>query len=278
MHKFNVLVDTRWLLNHLKDPNIKVIEISGPFVPYNFYGHIPGSIVLDWRQHFWHKKMRDFVKDDFEKLMSLIGVSNSTTVICCSLGKQFMTYVFWIFKLFGHKDVRILDGGLAKWMYENLPLERKARDLAIGPTTAYNAGEPDNEIRVFRDYVLNCLKRDDVIIIDARSPQEFEGKLINAPGLVQEGAYCSGHIPRSVNIHFEENFRQDGLFKSINELREIYHRYGVSSDKEVITYCRTGHRASVTWFVLKCLLNFPRVRLYDGSWTEWGNLVSAPIE
>jgi len=157
-------------------------------------------------------------------------------------------------------------------------LHKKPSALSASTTTRYKAEKQNSNIRAFRDYVLASLDRDDVTIIDARSPQEHKGELINAPGLVQEGSYCSGHIPGALNIHFEENFQSNSTFKSISDLKEMYQSYGVSPDKEVITYCRTGHRGSVTWFVLQCLLSFPKVRLYDGSWTEWGNLVSVPVE
>ena len=274
----SVLAETSWLEDHLNDPNVRVIEIEGLFIPYNFSGYIPGSVVLNWRKDFWRPENRDFLrKDQFEALMSRIGVSNNTTVILSSLRKQFSTYAFWLLKYYGHEDARVLNGGLAKWMGENRPLVAQPTNRTFA-SVKYQAKDRNESMRAMRDYVLDHLGKSDVAIVDVRSPQEYHGELFAPPGTPQEGAYCKGRIPGAVGIHFEENVQPDQTFKSPEELRKIYDAKGLTPQKEIIVYCRTGHRASFAWFTLTYLLGYPRVRVYDGSWTEWGNLVSAPIE
>ncbi|MBS7623245.1 sulfurtransferase [Candidatus Bathyarchaeota archaeon] len=273
------LVETHWLAQHLEDQDIRVIEIDPAPLPPNNIGHIPNSVVLDWRRDLWHGTSRDFVTGrDFQSLMERSGVTNDTTVICCSLVKQFSTYLFWFLRYNDHKKVKVLNGGLQKWISDRLPLTSDVKTLGHSNAGFYRPASPNINMRALRDYVLTNMRNRDLILIDARTPQEFRGELINVPELPQEGSYCAGHIPGAEHVFFEENFLPDGRFKPSRELKQIYISRGIRPDKEIVAYCRSGHRATVIWFVLTQLLGYPNVRVYDGSWTEWGNLVGAPIE
>lgn len=273
------LVETHWLAQHLEDHNIRVIEIDPAPLPPNNIGHIPNSIVLDWKIDFWDKTRRDFVTGrDFQNLMERAGIANDTTVICCSLVRQFATYLFWFLKYNNHQKAKVLNGGLEKWISDKLPLTSEFKGLSRTAISRYRTENPDTSLRVFRDYVLKNLLNEDMILVDARTPQEYTGELINVPKLPQEGSLRAGHIPGAKHVFFEENFQPDGRFKPTKELNQIYISRSITPDKEIITYCRSGHRATVTWFVLSHLLSYPNVKVYDGSWTEWGNLVGAPIE
>jgi thiosulfate/3-mercaptopyruvate sulfurtransferase len=192
--------------------------------------------------------------------------------------RQFATYLFWFLKYDNHQKAKVLNGGLEKWITDRLPLASESKRLSKAPITRYRAEDPNAALRVHRDYVLRNLDNQDVILVDARTPQEYSGELINVPELSQEGSLRAGHIPEAKHIYFEENFLPDGRFKPTKELRQIYVSRGITTDKEIISYCRSGHRATVTWFVLSQLLSYPDVKVYDGSWTEWGNLVDVPIE
>jgi len=273
------LVETHWLAQHLEDHNIRVIEIDPAPLPPNNIGHIPNSIALDWKIDFWDKTRRDFVTGrDFQNLMERAGIANDTTVICCSLVRQFATYLFWFLKYNNHQKAKALNGGLEKWISDKLPLTSEFKGLGRTAISRYRTENPNASLRVFRDYVLKNLLNEDVILADARTPQEYTGELINVPELPQEGSLRAGHIPGAKHVFFEENFQPDGRFKPTKELNQIYISRSITPDKEIITYCRSGHRATVTWFVLSHLLSYPNVKVYDGSWTEWGNLVGAPIE
>jgi thiosulfate/3-mercaptopyruvate sulfurtransferase len=210
--------------------------------------------------------------------MERSAVTNDTTVICCSLVKQFSTYLFWFLRYNDHMKAKVLNGGLQKWISDKLPLTSDVKTLSHSNVGIYRSASPNISIRALRDYVLTNIKNRDVILIDARTPQEYEGELINVPELPQEGSFYAGHIPGAEHIFFEENYLPDGRFKPPKELKQIYISHGIRPDREVITYCRSGHRATVVWFVLSQLLGYQNVRVYDGSWTEWGNLVGAPIE
>lgn len=273
------LVDAQWLEERLADKKIKVIEISGIMIPQNIRGHIRGSVVLDWRKQLWNPSNRDFLnKSQFEDLMSRIGVSNESTVVLVSLKKQFAAYAFWLFKYYGHRSAYLLNGSLIAWMNQNRELLSGSVTPSKEPLTRYVASEPNSSIRASRDYVLSKLKNEGTVIVDVRTPEEYRGELLSAPGSTQEGAYCKGRIPGAVHFFFEENTSQDERFKPRAELQRLYESKGISKDKEVLIYCRTGHRSTFAWYVLTYLLGYPNVRVYDGSWTEWGNLVSAPIE
>ena len=273
------VVDAQWLESRLSDRNLKVIEITGVMIPPNFRGHIKGSILLDWRKHLWGPTNRDFLtKGQFGSLMERIGVSNDTSVVLVSLKKQFAAYALWLFKYYGHKNVYLLNGSLTAWMNQNREVLPGFTSPSKEPVSKYQAQEPNLNIRSSRDYVMSKLQSNGTVIMDVRTHEEYRGELLSAPGSQQEGAYCKGRIPGAVHVFFEDNTSQDERFKPLAELQRMYESKGVTKDKEVLIYCRTGHRSTFSWFVLTHLLGYPNVRVYDGSWTEWGNLVSAPIE
>jgi thiosulfate/3-mercaptopyruvate sulfurtransferase len=275
----DILVDTSWLSEHYEDQDLKIIEIDTPPLTRIITKYIPNSLVIDWKNDLWHIAKRDFVVGaDFKRLMESVGISNNDTIVCCSTIKQFAAYAYWIMKYNNHKDVRLLDGGPEKWISEGNPVADTPHRPKEYSINKYEINNVNSKIRVFRDYVLQSLQRNDVILLDARSPEEYQGKLINVPELTQEGSLRAGRIPGAKNIYFEENFQPDGTFKSISSLQHIYSFKNITSDKEIITYCRMGHRATLVWFVLSQLLRYKNVKLYDGSWTEWGNLVNVPIE
>jgi thiosulfate/3-mercaptopyruvate sulfurtransferase len=271
-----VLAETEWLEENLDDPDLKIIEINPAPLPPNTQGHIPKSIILDWKMDLWHPTIRDFITErNFEKLMEKSGITNDSQVIFSSLVLQFASYAFFTFHYNGHKNLKILNGGLQKWIAERRPITKQ---LSSPEKSKYKSSKSNNSIRVHRDYVLNNLRKKDVILLDARTPEEYKGELINVPELPQEGSYRAGRIPGAIHIYYEENIQRDCSFKPLNELKKMYLSNGITPDKEIITYCRTGHRATLVWFVLTRLLEYSNVKVYDGSWTEWGNLVNAPIE
>jgi thiosulfate/3-mercaptopyruvate sulfurtransferase len=272
----HVLVTTDWLAEHLDDPAVVVAEVDEDPDLYED-GHIPGAVKLHWKDDLQHALVRDVVtREQFERLMTERGISNDTTVVLYGdKNNWFAAYAYWYLKVYGHRDVRLLDGGRQKWIDEG-------RGLTIAlprPSPAsYSAPELDESIRIRRDDVLAGLDDPGVVLVDVRSPQEYAGELVAPPGYEQEGASRSGHIPGARSIPWATAVRDDGTFKDLDELREIYASQGVTPDKEVRAYCRIGERSAHTWFVLRELLGYERVRNYDGSWTEWGNLVDVPIE
>jgi thiosulfate/3-mercaptopyruvate sulfurtransferase len=271
-----VLVETDWVAEHLGDSSIRLIEADEDVLLYEV-GHIPGAIKLDWHVDVQDRVTRDFVdQQGFEQLMSRWGISNETTVIFYGdKNNWYACYSFWLFSIYGHRRMKIMNGGRAKWEAEKRPVTREVPQFA--PTT-YHAQPGDESIRAFRDDVAAGLKNLERRLIDVRSPQEYSGELIHMVNYPQEGAQRGGHIPGAKNIPWATAAKADGTFKSPEELRQIYGSKDVTPDKEVIAYCRIGERSAHTWFVLTKLLGYPRVRNYDGSWTEWGNIVRAPIE
>jgi thiosulfate/3-mercaptopyruvate sulfurtransferase len=271
-----VLVTTEWLARHLNDPTLVVAEVDENPDVYD-EGHIPGAVKLHWREHLQDPVERDLVeKDDFERLMGSLGIGNETTLVLYGdKNNWFAAYAYWYLKIYGHEDVRILDGGRQKWLDENRELT--ADPPQIEPAT-YSAKERDESIRTYRDAVLAKLGADEHALIDVRSPQEYAGDLVAPPGYEQEGAQRGGHIPTAASIPWAQAVRDDGTFKSADELRALYAAKGVSDEKAVTAYCRIGERSAHTWFVLRELLGYRDVKNYDGSWTEWGNLVDVPIE
>jgi len=271
-----VLVDTQWVADHLNDPKVKIIEVD---VDTNAYdtGHIKGAIGLDWRKDLQARPIRDLLsKDKLEELLSSKGVSNGDTVLVYGDNNNwFAAWFVWNLKYYGHQDVRLINGGRKKWQDEGRELVTDAP--SIKPAT-YKAGQPDKSIRALRDEVLADLGKAGVALVDVRSPKEYSGELLAPENLPQEGAQRGGHIPGAANIPWGQAVREDGTFKAADELRELYGSKGVTADKAVIAYCRIGERSSHTWFVLHYLLGYPNVRNYDGSWTEWGSLIGAPIE
>jgi thiosulfate/3-mercaptopyruvate sulfurtransferase len=240
-------------------------------------GHIQNSVKLDWHVDVQDPLRRDFVsKADFEKLASRYGISNDTTVVFYGdKNNWYACYSFWLFKLYGHKDARVMNGGRTKWEAEKRPY---TKDVPEFKHTTYHAHEADLSIRAYRRQVEDLLGKSGYALVDVRSPDEYTGKLLHMVNYPQEGASRGGHIPGARSIPWSRAAREDGTFKSVAELRELYGNEGVTSDKHVVAYCRIGERSAHTWFVLTRLLGYPDVRNYDGSWTEWGNLVNAPIE
>jgi thiosulfate/3-mercaptopyruvate sulfurtransferase len=271
-----VLVETAWLNDHLKDPHVRIVEVSEDTTLYG-QGHIPGAVHFNWQTHLQDPIRRDWVnKEQFERLLGEHGIGNDTTVaLYGDKNNWFATYTFWLFKIYGVERTRILNGGRAKWIAEGRPL---ATEVPAYPRATFRAKDADSAIRAFRDQVLARLGKPGVALVDVRSPQEYSGELIAMPAYPQEGAQRGGHIPTAQNIPWGQNVREDGTFKAPQELRALYEAKGITSDKEVIAYCRIGERSSLTWFTLKYLLGYPNVRNYDGSWTEWGSLVGVPVE
>ncbi|MGH2920711.1 MAG: sulfurtransferase [Gaiellaceae bacterium] len=271
-----VLVTTDWLAEHLNDDDLVVAEVDETPELYD-EGHIPGAVKLHWRDDLQDPVERDLIeKAEFEQLMGRLGISSSTSIVVYGdKNNWFAAYAYWYLKIYGHESVRILDGGRQKWLDEG----RELTTEAPSPEHAtYGAQERDESIRVYRDTVRDSIDADREALVDVRSPQEFAGDLVSPPGYEQEGAQRAGHIPRAKSIPWAQAVQDDGTFKPVDELRQLYAGKGVTEDKDVIAYCRIGERSSHTWFVLRELLGYPNVRNYDGSWTEWGNLVDVPIE
>jgi thiosulfate/3-mercaptopyruvate sulfurtransferase len=273
----DVLVTTEWLAAHLADDNLVVAEVDENPDLYED-GHIAGAVKLHWRDDLQDPIERDIVdKAEFERLMGSRGIGNDTSVILYGdKNNWFAAYAYWYLKIYGHEDVRILDGGRQKWIDE----ARELTTETVEPAAAsYTAKDADESIRVRRDNVLQGLENGgNRALVDVRSPQEYSGELMAPPGYEQEGASRTGHIPTAQSIPWAQAVRDDGTFKSNDELRELYGAKGVTPEKEVLAYCRIGERSAHTWFVLRELLGYPDVKNYDGSWTEWGNLVDVPIE
>jgi thiosulfate/3-mercaptopyruvate sulfurtransferase len=271
-----VLVTTEWLSDHLGDEGLVVAEVDENPDLYD-EGHIPGAIKLHWRDDLEDPVERDLVeKDAFERLMGERGVSNETTLVLYGdKNNWFAAYAYWYLKIYGHEDVRILDGGRQKWIDEGREL---TTDVSAPPQATYRAQERDESIRAYRDAVRETIGASGKALVDVRSPQEFAGELIAPPGYEQEGAQRAGHIPTAQSIPWAQAVGDDGTFKTPDDLRALYEGKGVTPDKEVTAYCRIGERSAHTWFVLRELLGYENVRNYDGSWTEWGNLVDVPIE
>lgn len=271
------LVSTDWLAEHLDDPSVVVVESDEDVLLYDT-GHIPGAIKVDWHMDLNDPVTRDYLDTGkFAELMSSKGISRDTTVVF--YGDNFnwwAAYALWVFTLFGHPDVRLLDGGRKKWIEEGRPL---TKDVPERPATDYpEVARNDGAIRAFRDEVMDHVKAGGKLV-DVRSPQEFSGELLHMPDYPQEGSLRGGHIPGAASVPWKRAANDDGTFKSVDELKAIYEKeQGLSADSDVVAYCRIGERSSHTWFVLHHLLGYPNVRNYDGSWTEWGNLVRAPIE
>jgi thiosulfate/3-mercaptopyruvate sulfurtransferase len=271
-----VLVTTDWLAEHLDDDNLVVAEVDENPDLYD-EGHIPGAIKLHWREDLQDPVERDLIdRATFERLMSERGISNDTALVLYGdKNNWFAAYAYWYLKIYGHGDMRILDGGRQKWIDDGREMTTDAPSPA---PVSYTALERDEEIRAYRDQVLDWLNGNQSTLVDVRSPAEFSGELIAPPGYEQEGAQRAGHIPTAVSIPWASAVRDDGTFKSADELRELYGGKGVNDVKPITAYCRIGERSAHTWFVLHELLGYEDVRNYDGSWTEWGNLVDVPIE
>lgn len=272
------LVSTEWVAEHLTDPGIRIVESNEDPLLYPS-GHIPGAIQVDWTSDLNDQLRRDYLdKRGFEALMSRIGATKDTLIVFYGdKNNWWACYAFWVFQLFGHTNARIMDGGRLKWANENRPL---TRDVPTFTPSNYVAPErDDSQIRAFRDEVLSHSNAGKPLV-DVRSPDEFSGKKLHMPEYPQEGAVRGGHIPGAKNVPWAKAINPEtGMFRSADELRAIYEgEQGLKPGDDIIAYCRIGERSSHTWFVLKYLLGYPNVRNYDGSWTEWGNLVNVPIE
>jgi thiosulfate/3-mercaptopyruvate sulfurtransferase len=271
-----VLVTTEWLAAHLDDENVVVAEVDENPDLYD-EGHIRGAVKLHWRDDLQDPVERDVVdRETFERLLGERGIGNETTVVLYGdKNNWFAAYAYWYLKVYGHGDIRILDGGRQKWIDEGREL---ITEVPSPQTVTYSARERDDSIRAYRDQVREWIGEPNRALVDVRSPGEYAGDLIAPPGYEQEGAQRGGHIPTAASIPWASAVQDDGTFKSADELKELYGGKGVTPDKEVTAYCRIGERSAHTWFVLRELLGYEEVRNYDGSWTEWGNLVDVPIE
>jgi thiosulfate/3-mercaptopyruvate sulfurtransferase len=272
----DVLVTTDWLAEHLGEGSVVVAEVDENTDLYE-EGHIPGAVKLHWRDDLQDPLERDLIEQpEFEELMGARGIGNDTTVVLYGdKNNWFAAYAYWYLKIYGHQDVRLLDGGRQKWIDEGREL---STDVPSVSPASYAASPRDESIRVYRDTVLGDLGADGIMLVDVRSPQEYSGELMAPPGYEQEGASRTGHIPGAQSIPWAKAVRDDGTFKGADELSELYGGQGVTADKEVRAYCRIGERSAHTWFVLRELLGYENVKNYDGSWTEWGNLVDVPIQ
>ena len=270
-----VLVSTEWAAGHLNDPSIRLVEVDVDTTAYR-QGHARNAIGWAWDTQLCDTLRRDIIPNDrFEQLMGRSGIGNATTVILYGDNNNwFAAWAFWQLKVYGHKDVRLMNGGRKKWIAEGRELSTDAP--AVTPTT-YRAANPDASIRALLTEVLKASSERSAQLVDVRSPQEFTGELLAPPGL-PETCQRGGHIPGAKNIPWGKACNDDGTFKGTDELRSLYGASGITGEKPVIAYCRIGERSSHTWFVLKYLLGYANVKNYDGSWTEWGNLVAAPVE
>ena len=271
----NVLVDADWAKAHLNDPSVRFVEVDVDTAAYE-QSHLPGAIGWNWTSQLSDGVRRDIAsRDDFSDLLSRSGIGPDTTIVLYGDNNNwFAAWAYWQLKLFGHRDVRILNGGRKYWLDNGLPL---TTDIANYQETGYRVPEPDFALRAFRDDILPRLGDSELSLVDVRSPAEFNGEVIAPPGMT-ETAQRAGHIPGAASIPWAQTVREDGTFKSPDELRALYEGKGVTPDKDVIAYCRIGERSSHSWFVLHELLGYRRVRNYDGSWTEWGSMVGVPIE
>ena len=271
-----VLVETAWVAQHRDDPNLRFVEVDVDTTAYAS-GHIPSAVGWNWQRDTQDTLRRDLPSHSaFEELLSRSGIGNDTTIILYGDNNNwFAAYAFWLLKYYGHKDVRLINGGRKKWIDEGWPL---TTDVPQPAWTTYKVTKPDTNIRALRNFVEASVSQAGRALVDVRSPKEFSGELLAPDNLPQEGAQRGGHIPGAVNIPWGQAVREDGTFKSAEEIRTLYEGQGITSDKEIVAYCRIGERSSHTWFVLKYLLGYPQVRNYDGSWTEWGSLIGMPIK
>jgi thiosulfate/3-mercaptopyruvate sulfurtransferase len=270
------LVETDWVARRLCDGAVRLVEVDVDTGAYE-QGHLPGAVGWNWKDELQRRPVRDIpTAQEWRALLARSGIGNDTTVVLYGDNNNwFAAYAYWLFKLYGHDDVRLMNGGRAKWLAEGRELTQDEPGYA---QTAYQTHPADTSLRVFREEVLAGLGRDAHALVDVRSPGEYSGELLAPENLPQEGAQRGGHIPGARNIPWGTAVSGDSTFKPAAELRRIYGEAGVTPERDVVAYCRIGERSAHTWFVLHELLGYPRVRNYDGSWTEWGSLIAAPIE
>jgi thiosulfate/3-mercaptopyruvate sulfurtransferase len=271
----DVLVSTDWVAQNLNNPKVKLIEVDVDTTQYD-EGHAPGAVGFNWTSQLQDQTRRDILsREQLSELLSNAGVSNDDTIVLYGDNNNwFAAYAFWLMEMYGHKDLKLMDGGRKKWVDENRPT---TKDVPSPQKSTYKAQEPNRDLRAKRDEVLGALGKSGNALIDVRSPAEFSGEIMAPPGLA-ETAQRTGHIPGAANVPWAQAVREDGTFKSPEELEQLYGPKGVTKDKDVIAYCRIGERSSHTWFALKHLLGYPNVKNYDGSWTEYGSLIDVPIE
>ena len=271
----DVLVDADWVKQHLNDPNVRFVEVDVDTTAYE-QSHIPGAVGWNWTSQLSDGIRRDIAgREDFSRLLQESGIGPDTTVVLYGDNNNwFAAWAYWQLKLYGHRDVRIINGGRKFWLDNGLPL---STDVPSHRATGYQLPEASGKLRAFRDDILPRLGETGFALVDVRSPAEFNGEVIAPPGMT-ETAQRAGHIPGAASVPWAQTVREDGTFKSSDELRALYEAKGVTPDKDVVAYCRIGERSSHTWFVLHELLGYDRVRNYDGSWTEWGSMVNVPIE
>jgi thiosulfate/3-mercaptopyruvate sulfurtransferase len=274
MSREHVLVSAEWAEQNLDTDGVVFVEVDEDTTAYDA-GHIPGAVKLDWRSELQDAVVRDFIdRGGFEKLLSQKGIGNNDTVVLYGGNNNwFAAYAYWYFKLYGHDDVKLLDGGRKKWELDGRPLTGEVPQRAA---TSYTSTEQDRSIRAFRDEVVAAIGTKN--LVDVRSPDEFSGKLLAPAHLPQEQAQRAGHIPTAINVPWSKAANEDGTFKTDDDLRELYAAEGIDESRPTIAYCRIGERSSHTWFVLHELLGMLDVKNYDGSWTEYGSLVGVPIE
>ena len=273
MARSDVLVSTDWAESNLDAPNTVFVEVDEDTSAYEG-GHIAGAVRIDWKTELQDQVKRDFVdQQQFSKLLSDKGIANDDTVILYGGNNNwFAAYAYWYFKLYGHENVKLLDGGRKKWELDGRPL---VTDVPDRPATSYTAKAPNNDIRAFRDEVIAAIGEKN--LVDVRSPDEFSGKILAPAHLPQEQSQRAGHIPTAINVPWSKAANEDGTFKSDDELRSLYGAAGLDGSRATIAYCRIGERSSHTWFVLRELLGQQDVKNYDGSWTEYGSLVGVPV-
>ena len=278
-----VLVDTQWVEEHLDDNQVRIVEVDyDPKSNYNL-GHIPTSILIDWKKDVNDPITRDILNiHDFQTLLQINGINNNTTVILYGdFNNWFAAFAFWAFKYYRYNDVRLLDGGRKKWLEEDRPISKEVLNYLKGNYQLDEKIEPNDDIRAFLGQVKNALvsrRNFQLSLVDVRSEAEYRGEITAPPEYPTEGAQRGGHIPGAKNVPWAQVIKDDGTFKTVEEIRELYEEQEITKDKDIITYCRIGERSSHTWFVLKYLLGYPNVKNYDGSWTEWGNLIGNRIE
>jgi thiosulfate/3-mercaptopyruvate sulfurtransferase len=273
----NVLVDTQWVEDHVNDNNVRIAEVDyDPKANYNL-GHIPNAVLFDWKKDINDPLARNIIsRDDCSELLQKAGINHDTTLVLYGdFNNWFAAFAFWVFEYYGMTNIKIMNGGRKKWLEEDRPI---SKDNPTFPMGNFKPSEPNPALRAFLNQVRESLNSDQIKRIDVRSPQEFSGEITAPAEYPTEHAQRGGHIPGAVNIPWAKAVNDDGTFKSADELAKLYQTVGIMPDKEIITYCRIGERSSHTWFVLKHLLGYPNVKNYDGSWTEWGNMIDNPIE
>ncbi len=272
----DALVDAAWVAAHAQDPTVRLIEVDMEGTKAYARGHIPGALGWHWKTMLWDPLRREFPDAaTMAGRLGAAGIGNETTVVCYGEPLQFGTYGWWVLRLCGHRDVRLLDGGKVRWVREGRPLTGEVPSITPVP---YAPAQPRPALRVFRDEVLRGLGNPGTVLLDVRSPEEYRGERVAPPGRPDDGAERAGRIPGAAHLHFLDLLGEDGMFKAPEAMRRLFEARGVTPEKEIVVYCRLSHRASLAAFALTQMLGYPRVRNYDGSWTEWGSVVGVPIE